>query len=61
MEAYWDVGSSGGPLVVGAVADIFILPVAALVMGAAGLLSATIFLLMVPETLQKRSPVTEMR
>ena len=51
-----DVGSTGGPLVVGAVADIFILPVAALVMGVAGLISASILLFKVPETLSKSTP-----
>jgi MFS family permease len=53
-----DIGSSGGPLVVGAVADIFILPAAALVMAASGLIAATILLLKVPETLQKHSRAT---
>jgi MFS family permease len=51
-----DVGSTGGPLVVGAVADIFILPIAALVMGAAGLISAAILYFKVPETLSKAPP-----
>jgi MFS family permease len=53
-----DIGSSGGPLVVGAVADLFVLPVAAVVMATAGLISATILLLKVPETLQKRPRIT---
>jgi len=53
-----DIGSSGGPIVVGAVADIFVLPAAALVMAGAGIIAAAILLLKVPETLQKRSRIT---
>ena len=53
-----DIGSSGGPLVVGAVADLFVLPIAAVVMATAGLVSAAILLLKVPETLQKRPGIT---
>jgi MFS family permease len=49
-----DVGSSGGPLVVGAIADLFVLPTAALIMSAAGLLASATFALLVPETLKRR-------
>jgi MFS family permease len=50
-----DGGSSGGPLIVGAVADLMTLPMAAWVMGGVGLAAAAVFGLLVPETLQ-RSP-----
>jgi len=49
-----DVGASGGPIVVGGVADILNLPLAALVMSAAGLVASGIFFFLVPETLKKR-------
>ena len=49
-----DVGSSGGPLVVGAIADLVVLSTAALVMSAAGLLASAIFAFLVPETLSRR-------
>ncbi|MBN1937723.1 MAG: MFS transporter [Anaerolineae bacterium] len=48
-----DGGSSGGPLIVGWVADLVALPTAAWAMAAAGLISAAIFALFVPETLVK--------
>jgi MFS family permease len=49
-----DVGSTGGPLVVGAVADLVVLPTAAWFMTGAGLIAAAVFALFVPETLKKR-------
>jgi len=48
-----DVGSSGGPLAVGAIADAVALPTAALLMACAGLLASATFGFFVPETLQK--------
>jgi len=45
-----DVGATGGPLIVGAVADLMVLPTAALVIGGAGLAAGAIFALLVPET-----------
>jgi MFS family permease len=49
-----DAGSSGGPLVVGGVADLVALPTAALIMSGAGLMAGAIFFALVPETLIKR-------
>ena len=49
-----DAGASGGPIVVGGVANILSLPMAALVVSAAGVLASGIFFFMVPETLKKR-------
>lgn len=48
-----DGGSSGGPLIVGWVADLVALPTAAWAIAAAGAVSAAIFALFVPETLVK--------
>jgi len=48
-----DVGSSGGPLAVGAIADAVALPTAALLMACAGLLASATFGFFVPETLKK--------
>jgi MFS family permease len=48
-----DVGSSGGPLIVGAIADLVALPAAALIMAGAGLLAGGVFGLLVPETLRR--------
>jgi hypothetical protein len=48
-----DMGGMGGPVVVGAVADLLALPMAAVAMSGAGLLAVLIFALMVPETLKK--------
>jgi len=48
-----DAGSTGGPLIVGAVADLVVLPTAAWVMSGAGLIAAMIFVLLVPETLRR--------
>ena len=46
-----DIGGSGGPYLVGAVADAIALPSAALVMAAAGLAAAGVFAFLLPETL----------
>jgi MFS family permease len=48
-----DMGFTGGPLVVGAVADLVVLPAAALAMAAAGLTAASIFAFLLPETLRR--------
>jgi MFS family permease len=45
-----DVGATGGPLIVGSIADLVALPTAALMMSGAGLAAAAIFMLLVPET-----------
>ncbi len=52
-----DVGFTGGPLVVGAVADLLILPAAALVIAAVGLGATLTFAFAVPETLRRSAPV----
>jgi MFS family permease len=49
-----DAGTSGGPLVVGGVADLVALPTAALIMSGAGLMAGAIFFALVPETLNKQ-------
>jgi hypothetical protein len=49
-----DAGFAGAPLIVGGVADLFVLSTAAWTMSAAGLAAALIFALLVPETLKKR-------
>jgi len=49
-----DVGFTGGPLVVGAVADILVLSSAVWVIAASGLAAAGIFLFFVPETLKRK-------
>jgi len=46
-----DIGSSGGPLVVGLVADILTLPFASLAVALAGLLAGGVIALFLPETL----------
>jgi MFS family permease len=51
-----DVGHSGGPLAVGAIADLVALPTAALIMSVAGLLASATFAFLVPETLKRRRP-----
>lgn len=48
-----DAGTSGGPLVVGAIADLLVLSSAAWALSAAGLLASAIFVLLVPETLKR--------
>ncbi len=49
-----DIGFSGGPVLVGSIADLLILPAAAVAVAAAGFTAALIFGLGVPETLKKR-------
>ncbi len=48
-----DAGNSGGPLLVGFVAEALALPSAALVIAAAGILAGCVFGWLVPETLKK--------
>jgi MFS family permease len=48
-----DIGSTGGPLVVGAVADLVSLPVSALALCAIGLLASGTLARYVPETLER--------
>src|SRR5207244_11950322 len=50
-----DVGSTGGPLVVGSVADAVSLPVAALAMCGIGVLASSTLARFVPETLNPRA------
>jgi MFS-type transporter involved in bile tolerance (Atg22 family) len=52
-----DLGSSGGPLIVGVVASLVALPTAALALSGAGLATVLIFALFVPETLKDRGPM----
>jgi MFS family permease len=54
-----DIGFTGGPLVVGAIADLVVLPTAALAISGAGLMAVLIFTLLVPETLQKKLRIVE--
>jgi MFS family permease len=51
-----DAGSSGGPLLVGGIADWVALPTAALLLAGAGLAAGTVFALFVPETLRRPQP-----
>lgn len=51
-----DGGAMGGPLVVGAVADLLGLPVAAAVIAVAGFWAAAVFAFRVPETLKPATP-----
>ena len=51
-----DIGSSGGPYLVGVVASAVAVPSAALVMAAAGLIAAGVFGFFLPETLVKEKP-----
>jgi MFS family permease len=46
-----DAGSGAGPIAVGGVADLLVLPAAVLVMSAAGFAAAGVFAFFVPETL----------
>lgn len=48
-----DTGASGGPLIVGAVADVLVLSAAALVLSGVGFTGVLIFVLLVPETLKR--------
>ncbi len=50
-----DVGFGGGPMVVGGVANLFALPVAALAVSGAGVAGALVFAFLVPETLREPS------
>jgi MFS family permease len=50
-----DAGNSGGPLILGWVADALALPLAALTIAGAGLLAGAVFTFLVPETLKKPS------
>ena len=52
-----DVGATGGPIVVGAVADLLVLNSAIWVIAGAGLTASAIFLFFVPETLKKKTPI----
>lgn len=52
-----DLGHTGAPLVVGAIADILVLTSAVWVIAGSGLAAASIFLFFVPETLKRRHPV----
>ena len=52
-----DMGHTGAPLVVGAVADILALTSAVWVIAGSGLAAASIFLFFVPETLKRKPPV----
>lgn len=54
-----DAGSTGGPLVVGGVADFLGLGFAALSLSAFGLLSALVFLTLVKETLRPREAIEQ--
>ena len=49
-----DVGFTGGPLLVGAVADLLVLSSAIWVIAGSGLAAASIFLFFVPETLKRK-------
>ena len=49
-----DVGFTGGPLVIGTVADLLVLSSAIWVIAGSGLAAAGIFLLFVPETLKRK-------
>lgn len=51
-----DAGQSGGPLVMGAVAEALSLSPAIFVVAGIGLLAATVFALFVPETLNRPAP-----
>jgi MFS family permease len=48
-----DAGGMGGPIVVGMVADLVVLPMAAWAMAASGLIAAMLFAFLVPETLKR--------
>lgn len=52
-----DLGHTGAPLLVGAVADILVLSSAIWVIAGSGLAAASIFLFLVPETLQRKQPL----
>jgi MFS family permease len=50
-----DTGVSGGPVIVGYIAEALALPAASLVIAGASLLAALVFSVLVPETLKKKS------
>ncbi len=52
-----DLGHTGAPLMVGAIADILALSSAVWVIAGSGLAAASIFLFFVPETLKRKHPV----
>lgn len=52
-----DVGHMGGPLVVGTVADLFVLNSAIWVIAGSGFVAASIFLFFVPETLKRKNQI----
>ena len=52
-----DIGHTGAPLVVGAIADLLVLSSAVWVIAGSGLAAASIFLFFVPETLKRKSPI----
>ena len=52
-----DMGQTGGPLIVGVVADILVLSSAIWVIAGSGLAAASIFLFFVPETLKRKPPL----
>ena len=52
-----DLGHTGAPLVVGVVADVLLLSLAIWVIAGSGLLAASIFTFLVPETLQRKPPL----
>lgn len=51
-----DGGKTGAPLIVGGIAQILVLPVAAVVMSVAGFISVLVNIFLVPETLKKPAP-----
>ena len=52
-----DLGQTGAPLVVGVVAEILVLSSAIWFIAGSGLVSASIFLILVPETLKRKHPL----
>ncbi len=52
-----DLGQTGAPLVVGVVAEILVLSSAIWFIAGSGLVAASIFLILVPETLKRKQPV----
>ncbi len=56
-----DLGQTGGPLVVGLVADMLVLSSAIWVIAGSGLVASSIFLFLVPETLKRKPPLAAAR
>ncbi len=52
-----DLGHTGAPLIVGVVADVLLLSSAIWVIAGSGLLAASLFTFLVPETLQREPPL----